>query len=121
MKQEIITQLVKELFSQVEELHQEYEDNNISYVIDAQKEDNTLNITISLNEKTDDKKDFEQWVDDIPDDIFEEAIESLKEEITDFDEIYDSEEYHDIIDAFKEKVNEIAQNKINDLKVLLQS
>lgn len=35
MEQEILTQLVKELFESVNELHQEYSDNDISYVIDA--------------------------------------------------------------------------------------
>lgn len=118
MEQEILTQLVKELFESVNELHQEYSDDNISYVIDAQKEGNVLNITISLNENKD-KEDFEQWVNDLDDDIYEETIEALTNEIKNLSEIYKSSEYKKVINAFKSKVKEIAQNRICKLQSLL--
>lgn len=117
MKQELLTQLVKELFESVDELHQEYKDSEISYVIDAKKEDNVLNITISLNENKD-KEEFQKWIQELDDDIYEETIESLKDEIKDLNEIYESEDYQDVIDAFKNKVKEIAQSRIDYLKTL---
>jgi len=117
MKQELLTQLVKELFGSVDELHQEYKDNEISYVIDAKKEDNVLNITISLNENKD-KEEFQKWIQELDDDIYEETIESLKDKIKNLNEVYESEDYQDVIDAFKNKVKEIAQSRIDYLKTL---
>lgn len=119
MNQEIITQLVKELFESVSELHQEYSDNNTSYVIDTQKEGNKLNITITLNENKD-KKEFENWIQNLDDDIYEETIDSLKEEIKNLTDIYESENYKEVIYAFKEKAKEIVKDRINYFQKFLE-
>lgn len=118
MKQELITQLVKELFDSVEELHNEYKDNDIQYVIDATKEGNTLSIEITLET---DKKEFEQWIDQLDDDIFTETWETLSEEdnLHDLNELYNSENYHEVIDKFKSKAKEIIEDKIEYLHKIL--
>jgi hypothetical protein len=118
MNEEIILQAIKELFDSVEELHNEYKDDNASYTIDVKKENNTMNITISLKENKD-KKEFEKFVDELDDDLYQEVIDNLKLEIKDLNDMYETEDYKYVIDSFKEKVKEIAQNKINYLKTLI--
>lgn len=117
MEQEIITQLIKELFDSVDEMHSEYFEDGTLYTLDAHKEDNVLNITISLENK--DKEEFEKFVDELDDDIYEEVIDSLKMEIKDLTDIYETEDYKDVIASFKNKVREVAQNKINYLRTLI--
>lgn len=119
MKQELITQLVEELFKSVNELHQEYKDNNISYVIDAQREDNELHINITLNNNKD-KEEFEKFIDNLDDDIYEEVIEWFNKNYDEsIGKLYNSENYQEVIEAFKSKVREIAQEKINNLQKFL--
>lgn len=115
MTNEMVTALIKELFT-VDELHNEYTDNNISYVIDVQKNDNKLTIEISLEENKD-KKEFENWVDELDDDIFNETWESLSDEfgLKDLNDAYETDNYQEVIETFKSKAREIAQEKVNML------
>ena len=111
-------ELLKLLFEN-DELHKEYKDNNIHYVIDSVKEDeDTLHITIKVDNP---KKEFEDWVNDLPDDIFQEAYENLSESegLHKLDEIYSSENYQEVIDKFKSEVKKIANMQIEKLKTLL--
>lgn len=112
MKQELMTQLVKELFDTVDELHQEYQDNDIHYVIDAQKTDNKLNITVTLDDQSKkDKKEFEKYIEDLDDDIYQEAIDSF-DNVKELDDLYKSQNYKEAIKLFKDKVTKIAENRI---------
>ena len=120
MKQEeILKSLIRELFA-LNELHQEYHDKDINYVIDSKKEGNklTLNITLKENE---DKKKFEKWVNQLDDDVFNEVWEALSAEdnLHTLDEIYNSDDYKEVINKFKNKTREIASNKIKKLQRLL--
>ena len=118
MDERIITQLIKELFKSAEEMHEEYSENGTSYALDVKKEGNTLNVKITLKGNKD-KKDFEKFVDELDDDIYEEVIESLQDEIGDLTKLYETESYKDVITIFKNKVKQVAQNRINYLKTLV--
>lgn len=118
-KEELFKVLIKELF-EMEEVHYEYNENNNSYVLDSNKEGDTLTIKVQLKEN-EDKKEFEQWVDQMDDDIFNETYEALSEENTlhSLNDIYNSPNYKEVINKFKSKAKEIARGKIEQLQKLL--
>lgn len=121
MKQELLLALIRELL-QADEIHEEYTDNNVHYVIDSEKtEDNSLIITISLEEDNDDRKQFEKWAENLDDDLFNEAYEALSENYLpgQIGDMYKSDDYQIVIDGFKEKVKEIAKKKIEQLEKAL--
>lgn len=120
MKQEeLLKQVINELFS-LDDLHQEYQDNDTHYVVDSQKEGNKLTITITLKENKD-KKEFEKWIDNMNDDLFNEIWESLSEEynLHSLNEMYNSKNYKEVITKFKNKTKEIVSNKIEELQKYL--
>ena len=120
MKQEeILKALIEELFA-MNELHQEYQDNDTHYVVDSTKEGNTLTIKVQLLENKD-KKEFENWLQLVDDDLFQEVLEELaeREGLTDLDALYKTEDYQKVIDRVKAKTKEIANRKIRNLKKLL--
>ena len=121
MEKELINTLLKELF-EMEELHEEYQDNDTHFAIDVQKEDeNTLNVKITLKDNKD-KKEFEAWVNDLDDEIFNETWESLSDEfgLKDLNEAYNSDDYIAVIDKFKERAKEVINNKISCYQRLLK-
>ena len=120
MKQEeILKALIEELFA-MNELHQEYQDNDTHYVVDSTKEGNTLTIKVQLLENKD-KKEFENWLQLVDDDLFQEVLEELaeREGLTDLDALYKTEDYQKVIDRVKAKTKEIANRKIRNLQKLL--
>lgn len=120
MKQEeILKALIEELFA-MNELHQEYQDNDTHYVVDSTKEGDTLTIKVQLLENKD-KKEFENWLQLVDDDLFQEVLEELaeREGLTDLEALYKTEHYPKVIDRVKAKTKEIANRKINNLKKLL--
>ena len=119
MKQEeILKALIKELFV-MDTLHQEYQDNDSHFVVDSTKEGNTLTIKVQLLENKD-KKEFEKWLQQVDDDLFQEVLEELAEEgLSDINSLYNSENYQQVIDKVKAKTKEIANRKIKMLKKLL--
>lgn len=120
MKQEdVLKELVKELFN-IGTLHQEYQDNDSQYVIDSQKTGDTLTIKVQFKENTD-KKEFEKFVDTLDDDLFNEVWESLSEEdnLHSLNELYNSKDYKKVITKFKQKVKDIAKQRILDYQKLL--
>ena len=120
MKQEeLLKTLIEELFG-MDNVHHEYTDNNISYVIDSQREGNTLTIKVSLKEN-EDKKEFEKWLENVDDDLFQEVLEELSEKdgLSDINSLYNSENYQQVIDKVKAKTKEIANRKIKMLKKLV--
>jgi hypothetical protein len=120
MKQEeLLKALVKELFA-LNELHQEYQDNDTHFVVDSSKEGNTLTIKVQLLENKD-KKEFEKWIDTLDDDLFNEVWESLSEEdnLHTLNDLYNSKDYKQVITKFKSKTKEIAQRRIKELQKLI--
>lgn len=120
MKQKnILKELVKELFK-LQELHQEYQDNDTHFVIDSQKENDTLTIKVKILENKD-KKEFENWVNQLDQNLFNEVWESLsaEDELHSLDELYNSENYKEVITKFKNKAKDIASKKIKELQKLL--
>ena len=120
MKQEeLLKSLISDLF-QTQELHQEYQDNDTHFVIDSQREGNKLTFTVTLKENKD-KKEFEEWVDQLDDDLFNEVWEALSEEdnLHSLNELYESDNYKEVISKFKNKTKEIATQKIKELQKLL--
>ena len=120
MKQEeLLKALIKELF-EMDKLHQEYKDNDSHFVVDSTREGNTLTIKVQLLEN-EDKKDFENWLQQVDDDLFQEVLEELSEKdgLSDINSLYNSENYQQVIDKVKTKTKEIANRKIKMLKKLV--
>jgi hypothetical protein len=120
MKQEeLLKALISELMG-MDELHQEYQDNDTHFVIDSTKEGNTLTVKVQLLENKD-KKDFENWLQQVDDDLFQEVLEELAEKdgLSDINSLYNSENYQQVIDRAKTKTKEIANRKIKMLKKLI--
>ena len=117
-QEDTIKTLVKELFA-LDTLHQEYQDNDTHFVIDSEKEGDTLTIKVQLI-KNKDKEEFEKWLENIDDDFFSEVLNELSEEgLQDLEEIYNSSDYKIVIDKVKAKSRELANRKIIELKKLL--
>lgn len=111
--------LIRELF-EVNELHQEYQDNEIQFAIDSQRNGDTVILKIKLLEDRD-RKEFEEWVNKLDDDLFQETWEALQAEdnLHSLDEAYKGKDYKEVIKKFKAKVREIASNRIKKLQVYL--
>ena len=115
MEQENFIEFIKELMS-IDKFHQEYQDNDIHYVIDAIK-DESGELTIKVNQVKDskDKKEFEKWLELVDDGLFAEILESLQEDGYDIDnlnQVFNTKDYKKVIDIVKEKAKELAENKI---------
>ena len=93
-------------------------DNNSEYVIDSQKEGNTLTIKVTLKENKD-KEEFENWLKTIDDNLFGEVLDELSENYADLQELYDGPDYKVVIDSVKAKTNQIVARKIKELEKLL--
>ena len=120
MKQEeILKALIEELFA-MDTLHQEYQDNDSHFVVDSAREGNTLTIKVQLLENKD-KKEFEKWLQQVDDDLFQEVLDELseKEGLKDISNLYNSEKYQQVIDKVRSKTKELAARKIKNLKKLL--
>lgn len=120
MKQEeLLKALIEELF-EMDTLHQEYKDNDSHFVVDSTREGNTLTIKVQLLEN-EDKKNFENWLQQVDDDLFQEVLEELseKEGLSDINSLYNSKDYQQVIDQVKFKTKEIANRKIKMLKKLV--
>lgn len=117
-QEEIVKALIKELFK-MDNVHHEYTDNDISYVIDSQKEGNTITVKVSLKENKD-KKEFEKWLENVDNDLFSEVLNELEiDGLYNLESIYNSENYKDVIDKVKNKTKKIANRKIKELQKLL--
>lgn len=116
-EEEIIKTLIEELFK-MDTMHHEYKDNNSEYVIDSQKEGNTLTIKVTLKENKD-KEEFENWLKTIDDNLFGEVLDELSENYADLQELYDGPDYKVVIDSVKAKTNQIVARKIKELEKLL--
>lgn len=122
MKQEeIFKSLIRELF-EIDTTHQEYQDNDAHFVVDSQRNGNTLTIKVQLLEN-EDKKNFEDWLSKINDDFFSEILDELKEKegLYDLEGLYNSKDYKKVINRVKSKAKEIAARKIKDLQRIINA
>lgn len=111
--------LIQELLK-MDELHEEYTINDTSFAIDTRKQDdNTVVITVSLKANQD-KKEFEDWVNDLDDSLFSEVWESLSEEygLKKLNDAYEGENYKEVIKLFKNKAKMLAAQKVDYLTKL---
>lgn len=116
--EELLKVLIKELMG-LNELHQEYQDNDTHFVIDSQKEGNTLNIKIQLIENKD-KEEFEKWLETVDDKLFEEVLDALsKEGLKNIEDLYNSPNYKEVINKVKAKTKQIASKKIKEFQKLI--
>lgn len=115
MEDKIILNLFKDLFN-LDNIHEEYSDENETYVIDAIKE-NEDKIIITLTHKKSDKEKFEQWVNKLDDEIFTDTWESLSNEydLKTLNDIYETDRYPEIIKLFKKRAKEITEEKVRTL------
>lgn len=109
---ETMKTLIEELFA-MDTLHQEYLDEDTHYVIDTEKEGNTLTIKVELIENKD-KVEFEKWLEGIDDDFFAEILDTIHKEdkLLDLNKMYQSENYKEVINLIKFTAKQIALKKI---------
>ena len=120
MKQEeLMKTLINELFA-TNTTHQEYQDNDTHFVVDSQREGNTLTIKVQLLENKD-KKEFEKWLEKVDDNLFSEVLDELREKegLFNLEQIYKSKDYKKVINRVKSKTQEIASRKIKELQKLI--
>lgn len=122
MKQgEILVALIKELMG-LDTVHEVFIDNDTQIIVDSQKEGNTLNIKVELKDNTD-KKEFEQWLEGIDEDLYFEVLEKINREynLGDLDELYNSGDYHVAIDTIKKVTKEVINEKVLGLQRLVSN
>ena len=120
MKQEeILKTLIKELFA-MDNVHEEYQDKDTHFVVDSQKDGNTLTIKVKLVENKD-KKEFEKWLKQVDDTLFSDVLDELREKdgLVNLNELYNSERYGEVIKKVKAKTKEIAARRIKELQKLI--
>lgn len=119
MKEETLLALIKEL-SGFTKLHKEYHTDDISYIVDSNKEGDVLHFDVKIQSNKD-KKEFEKWIQNLDDNLFNEVWESLSKEdnLNDLNDIYNSGNYREVINKFKAKTRELARNKIRELQKLI--
>ena len=117
MKQEeLMKLLIKELFK-MDTLHQEYQDQDTQFVIDSQKNGNTLTINVTVLDNKD-KKEFESWLQHVDNDIFSEVLDELGETLN-LEKAYNGPNYKEVIAKVKNKTRDVAARRIKELQALL--
>ena len=115
----LLQAVFQELFG-TNDMHEKYEDNGVFFSIDSKKtDDNTMVITLHYKED-DSKKDFEEYVDNLDDEIFTEALEQTKKMIPNMEVIYESTDWEKVADTFQDNVNAVIENKIKNLKSFIR-
>lgn len=112
--------LIDAMFDINEELHESVEINGYKITLDLEKtSDNEINIKVTRSNS--DKKEFEEWANKLDDSLFSEVWESLSQDfhLKNLNDIYESDNYPEVIKLFKERTKEIAQSKIKELQSLL--
>ena len=117
MKQEeILKALVKELFA-LDTMHQEYQDNDTHFIVDSNKEGDTLTVKITLKENKD-KQEFEKWLENVDDDLFQEVLESFGDAF-DMEKEYNAPNNKKGIYEVKNRARDMAAKKIKELQRVL--
>lgn len=118
----IIKSLLDDLFG-LNELHQGYQDNDVHFVIDTKKDGNKIIVEVETIEdkQNEAKKNFEDWLKNIDDELFTEILDELRkdEELIDIESLYNSENYEEVINKVESKAKEIIEKRIEALEDLL--
>lgn len=115
----LFKELIQEFF-EADNMHEEYEDNGIFFSIDSKKtDDNTMVITLHYKED-DSKKNFEEYVNNLDDEIFTEALEQTKKMIPNMEVVYESTDWEKVANTFQDNVNAAIENKIKNLKSFIR-
>ena len=108
-----LIELIKQL-KEFDTFHQEYQDNNNNYTLD--KKGNTITIVLKENKA---KKEFEEWLSNMDEDILNELWNKLAGQLPNLDKSYDSGNYKAVITKVKAQANEIIYNRIKELQKLI--
>lgn len=108
-------EFIKNLFN-ADTIQQEYQDNDIHYIVDSQRDGNTLHIDITLVE--DKKEEFENWLKQVDDDLFYDVLKELGDSYN-LDKMYNSENYKEVIDLVTSKTKELAKKRIKELESII--
>jgi len=125
IKNEILNALIQAFkYDKCQEATTIQNNPDVAYEVDLKKDGDTLTIVIERKElENKQKKEFEQWLDSIDDDIFQEALERVQKltgiDAKQLDEDYNSEDYMRIINLFKKMVPNIAKERIDSLQKYL--
>ena len=102
--------------------------NLLEYLLDPFKEEieyeliknDNNELIIKIYYSQDDKKEFEDWVNKLDDDLFTKTWESLADEygLKELNDIYETNNYQEVIEIFKSRARELAIEKIDELKEL---
>ena len=87
-----------------------------------QPDDNHIIVRLEKIEQDNAKKEFENWVDQLDDEIFESVYNALAEEYSlhTLNDMYESENYSEIVKLFKNKAKELVEKKIQELSKILE-
>ena len=113
MEQELFNQLFEGLKDGEERIETE------DFISQIYVEGNSIILKLTKKDNKD-KKEFEDWVNQLDDDIFTEVWESLSEDfgLKELNDIYDSPNYKNVINVFKTRAKEIAEEKVKMLTKL---
>ena len=100
-----------------ENILKEYQDDDVHYIVDSQRDGNTLHIDITLVENTD-KEEFEKWLKQVDDDLFYDVLKELGDSYN-LDKMYNSENYKEVIDLVTSKTKELAKKRIKELESII--
>ena len=125
IKNEILNALIKAFdYNVCQEATTIQNEPGVAYEVDLKKDGDVLNIVIERKKlENKDKKEFEAWLDTLDDDLFQEALTKARELTGEspqkLDDQYNSENYKDIINLFKNVVSILVKEKIDALNKIL--
>lgn len=125
VKEEILNGLVKAFdYDKCQEATTIQNEPGVAYEVDLKKDGDTLTIVVEKKVlENQEKKEFEQWLDSLEDDLYQEALERVQKltgiSTKQLDEDYNSEDFRRIINLFKKVVSNIASDRIAVLQKLL--
>ena len=125
IKNEVLNALIKAFdYDTCQEATTIQNHSSVAYEVDLKKDGDVLNIVIERKKlENKDKKEFEAWLDTLDDDLFQEALTKARELTGEspqkLDDQYNSEQYKDIINLFKNVVSILVKEKIDALNKIL--
>lgn len=125
IKNEVLNALIKAFdYDTCQEATTIQNDSSVAYEVDLKKDGDVLNIVIERKKLANkDKEEFEAWLDTLDDDLFQEALTKARELTGEspqkLDDQYNSEQYKDIINLFKNVVSILVKEKIDALNKIL--
>ena len=127
IKNETLQALIKAFdYDQCQEATTIQNNPNVAYEVDLKKDGDTLTIVIEKKKlENQEKKEFEKWLDTIDDEMFQEALSKVQDitgtDAKQLDKDYNSENFRQIINIFRQTISDIAEQRINSLKKYLNA